>query len=106
MLAGDDGDIDKDELILELNAGRIVQAEEDTIVNKMLSQTNMIGFLDFLVYIPLFLNINDDILHNPLKVDRRSLIAETSERVAMDQVTSSTVAADAVPSPAAQSDSN
>jgi len=85
VIANDDGDIDEDELTVELNAGRIVHSENETIVEKMLtSEVGTVSFLDFLVYIPLFLNIDNDILTNPLSNDRRSLVVETTERRARE----------------------
>ena len=66
-----DGLVEMDMLVREVRAGRITQAHEDIIVAKFSEDgKSYVDFLDFLTYIPLFMEIHDTINDNPLEQTR------------------------------------
>lgn len=66
-----DGKITADMLAVELAAGGISPEHVDYIINKFnRDQDGMVEFLDFLIYVPLFIEIHQRIISNPLSLDR------------------------------------
>jgi len=66
-----DGMVEMDMLVREVRAGRITQEHEDIILAKFSEDGKVyVDFLDFLTYIPLFMEIHDTINDNPLKTKR------------------------------------
>ena len=67
----EDGFVEMEMLVREVRAGQITQEHEDLIVNKFSENGKcFVDFLDFLTYIPLFMEIHDTINSNPLDLDR------------------------------------
>jgi hypothetical protein len=55
----------------ELRAGQISQEHEDIVLAKFTEKGRpFVEFMDFLSYIPLFIEIHDTINHAPLASDR------------------------------------
>eukprot|EP00042_Codosiga_hollandica_P035860 m.268977 g.268977 ORF g.268977 m.268977 type:complete len:929 (+) comp54734_c0_seq2:265-3051(+) len=66
------GAIPLDVLRIELKAGRISEEHEEEAVGYLIQQgLQDLSFLDFMVYLPLFLDIHSDILSFPLSMDRK-----------------------------------
>lgn len=58
-------------LLVELTAGGLTSEHVELVVRKFnRDQTGIIDFLDFLTYIPLFLEIHSRIVDDPLNQDR------------------------------------
>ena len=66
-----DGFVEMDMLVREVRAGQITQEHEDLIINKFSENGKVfVDFLDFLTYIPLFMEIHETINTNPLDMER------------------------------------
>ena len=66
-----------DDLNVMLEAGRIEPEEKDVVIGALAKDdTTQLNFFDFVSYLPLFVNIHDDITKNTLKMTRRSLMPE------------------------------
>ncbi|XP_023933387.1 uncharacterized protein LOC106167849 isoform X3 [Lingula anatina] len=64
-----DGRIDADTLAIELAAGGITPEHTQWVVNKFNRYKNgMVEFLDFLIYCPLFIEVHERIIKDPLNV--------------------------------------
>lgn len=66
-----DGFVEFDMLMREVRAGQITQEHEDIIIDKFMENgKSHVDFLDFLTYIPLFMEIHDTINMSPLDLER------------------------------------
>ena len=66
-----DGFVEFEMLMREVRAGQITQEHEDIIIDKFMENgKSHVDFLDFLTYIPLFMEIHDTINLSPLDLDR------------------------------------
>ena len=67
-----------DALGIMLDAGRVVQADKNVVIDSLAKEgSTELTFLDFVAYLPLFVNIHDDIRRNTLTQTRRSLMPDT-----------------------------
>ena len=65
------GVVDVDDMSNELVAGRISKEHEEVIIEKFTEGgKEEVDFLDFLTYIPLFVEIHDTINSNPFETTR------------------------------------
>ena len=69
------GEIDLDTISIILKAGRIADEHEEEVMSKF-TDAGMytLSFLDFLAYVPLFVDIHDDIHSNPTKTEKRGVM--------------------------------
>lgn len=64
-----------DDLMIMLVAGRLEESNKTVILEGVLQgDKDTLGFLDFVAYLPLFVNIHDDINAKPLTTTQRSLM--------------------------------
>lgn len=57
-----------------LKAGRIADEHEEHVIQTLEEQGySALSFLDFLSYLPLFVDIHDDINKNPTKIEKRGM---------------------------------
>mmetsp|Transcript_18837 Transcript_18837/g.55863 ORF Transcript_18837/g.55863 Transcript_18837/m.55863 type:complete len:813 (+) Transcript_18837:209-2647(+) len=69
--AGDDCRMALEDLGLLLDAGRVNSAQKQIILDHLSSEGDSITFLQYLAYLPLFLDIHTDIVHHTLDDERR-----------------------------------
>ena len=75
MLCPMHGDRSVDDLMIMLEAGRLEESNKTVILEGVVRcNKDTLGFLDFVAYLPLFVNIHDDINAEPLTTKRRSLM--------------------------------
>jgi len=68
-----EGEIPLDTIEVILKAGRIAPEHEEDVMTKLEEKGfHTLSFLDFLAYVPLFVDIHDDINSNPTKSEKRS----------------------------------
>ena len=61
--------------MIMLVAGRLEESNKTVILEGVLQgDKDTLGFLDFVAYLPLFVNIHDDINAKPLTTTQRSLM--------------------------------
>lgn len=80
--ASDDCTLPLDDLSNLLSAGRVPEEHVQAIVNKLAVSGDSISFLDYLTYLPLFHDLHEDIVENPLERDARSLEANCNAMTA------------------------
>jgi Ca2+-binding EF-hand superfamily protein len=69
------GEIPLEDVQVILKAGRIAVEHEDEVMDQLSAQGYAsLSFLDFLAYVPLFMDIHDDINTNTLTTEKRSVI--------------------------------
>jgi len=69
------GEIDLDTISIILKAGRIADEHEEEVMMKFADAgMHTLSFLDFLAYVPLFVDIHDDINSNPTKSEKRGVM--------------------------------
>ena len=69
------GEIDLDTISIILKAGRIADEHEEEVMEKFReAKMYTLTFLDFLAYVPLFVDIHDDIHANPTKTEKRGVM--------------------------------
>eukprot|EP00035_Acanthoeca_spectabilis_P035738 m.36040 g.36040 ORF g.36040 m.36040 type:complete len:940 (-) comp7522_c0_seq1:2685-5504(-) len=66
-----------DHLAIILDSGRVVEDEKQEVIRRLSSDSDrdFITFLEYLAYLPLFLDIHTDILGNTFRQARRSLVS-------------------------------
>jgi hypothetical protein len=70
-----EGEIPLDTVEIILKAGRIAPEHEEEVLSQLEEQGfHTLSFLDFLSYVPLFVDIHEDINANPTKSDPRKAI--------------------------------
>ena len=64
-----------EDLMIMLAAGRLEESNKTVIREGLVrGDKDTLGFMDFVAYLPLFVDIHDDINTNPLDRRRRSLM--------------------------------
>jgi hypothetical protein len=78
-----------DHLAIILDSGRVVNVEKQEVIRRLShdSSGNFITFLTYLAYLPLFLDIHDDIIGNTFRQARRSLVESDIDLDELDAAT-------------------
>jgi hypothetical protein len=75
--AGEDGTVSLEDLGLMFDAGRVPAEQKRAIVKEVRKTGNSVNFLDYLTYLPYFVDVHQKILSNSLR--QRSVIVEEAD---------------------------